>query len=84
MTEWEETAAEIQIPASRPLIIAVPAIEKPAQPSRLVPLSFVFADQPSRQVFIQLPVVINNQITCQVIAEQVKLCTPIRAPTAIS
>ena len=82
--EWQETAAEIQEQVSRPLIVAVPAIEKPAQKAKPVQLSFISANQPSQRAFKLRPSTRNNQITCHVISEWVKLCSPIRAPTAIS
>jgi hypothetical protein len=82
--EWQETAAEIQQQVSRHLIIAVPAIEKPAHSSKAVPLSFIFTDHPDQRTINQRLTVRDNLITCQVISEWVKLCTPIRAPTIIS
>jgi tetratricopeptide (TPR) repeat protein len=82
--EWQETDADIQQQITRPLIIAVPAIEKPTQPSKTVRSIFIFANQLGRRVLNQWPTIKDNQITCQVISEWVKLCTPIRAPTAIS
>ncbi|MFP5262020.1 MAG: hypothetical protein ACLGJB_08960 [Blastocatellia bacterium] len=84
--EWQETAADIQQQVSRPFIIAVPAIEKekPAQESKSVRLSCIFADQPGRRAFNQRPTIRDNQITFHIASEWVKLCTPIRAPTTIS
>lgn len=82
--EWQETAADIQQQVCRPLIIAVPAIEKPAQKSKTFRLSFIFVNQSRQRAFKLQPSTRINQITCQDISEWVKLCTPIRAPTAIS
>jgi tetratricopeptide (TPR) repeat protein len=82
--EWQETGAEIQQQISRPLIIAVPTIGKPAQPSKAARLSFIFTNQLCHRAFTLQLTIKENQITCWFISEWVRLCTPIRAPTAIS